>query len=181
MTAMPGWTRPEWIAADAGPHRLMVNGAGGAGGGAPGSALAALPGTPALAPPPLPDRAGVPGDLTVRVAPVPPLADARPDLSAVLPDGATAPPSSTAPLSRQSWLQPFGRDLTKTLTFLALHLAVGFTVAYLFTGSVAIAGGIALVEPLVNAVVFFFHERAWRRTDVPLLDILTHRHTRTVV
>ncbi len=41
------------------------------------------------------------------------------------------------------------RDLSKTFSFLALHLIVGFTVAYLFTGSWMIAGGIALVEPLV--------------------------------
>ena len=69
------------------------------------------------------------------------------------------------------------RQLTKTFSFLALHLLVGFTVAYLFTGSLAIAGGIALVEPLVNAVVFFFHERAWeRRTQPALLDLLLHRH-----
>ena len=69
------------------------------------------------------------------------------------------------------------RDFTKTLSFLALHLLVGFTVAYLFTGSLMIAGGIALVEPLVNAVVFFFHERAWERKERPaLLDVLLHRH-----
>ncbi len=55
------------------------------------------------------------------------------------------------------------RDLTKTLTFAALHFIVGFTVSYAFTGSIAIAGGIALVEPLANTVVFYFHERAWRR------------------
>ncbi len=71
----------------------------------------------------------------------------------------------------------FSRDLGKTLTFLALHLLVGFTVAYLFTGSLAVAGGIALVEPMVNAVVFFFHERAWQRDRRPaVLDILLHRH-----
>ena len=40
------------------------------------------------------------------------------------------------------------RDLSKTISFLVLHLLVGFTVAYLFTGSWVIAGGIALVEPL---------------------------------
>ena len=68
------------------------------------------------------------------------------------------------------------RDLSKTFSFLALHLIVGFTVAYLFTGSWMIAGGIALVEPLVNAVVFFFHERAWESRDRPaLLDVLVHR------
>ncbi len=69
------------------------------------------------------------------------------------------------------------RDLSKTFSFLALHLIVGFTVAYLFTGSWMIAGGLALVEPLVNAVVFFFHERAWESRDRPaLLDVLVHRH-----
>ena len=48
---------------------------------------------------------------------------------------------------------------------------------YLFTSSWMIAGGIALVEPLVNAVVFFFHERAWESRDRPaLLDVLVHRH-----
>ncbi|WP_066547733.1 MULTISPECIES: DUF2061 domain-containing protein [unclassified Sphingomonas] len=53
-------------------------------------------------------------------------------------------------------------DLAKTLTYLAIHLTIGFSVAYLLTGSVAIAGGIALIEPCANAVAFFFHERAWR-------------------
>lgn len=53
------------------------------------------------------------------------------------------------------------RDLLKTLTYLSLHLTVAFTVGYLLTGSIAIAGGFALVEPLCNAVAFFFHEKAW--------------------
>lgn len=56
-------------------------------------------------------------------------------------------------------------DLAKTLTYLAVHLAVGFTVAYLLTGSVVVAGGIALIEPAVNAVAFYFHEWAWKKAD----------------
>lgn len=55
------------------------------------------------------------------------------------------------------------RDLLKTASFAALHFTVGFAVTYAFTGSVSIATGVALVEPAVNTVVFFFHERAWRR------------------
>lgn len=54
-------------------------------------------------------------------------------------------------------------DLIKTLTYLSIHLTVGFTVAYVMTGSVALAGGIALVEPMINAVAFFFHEQAWKK------------------
>ena len=58
-------------------------------------------------------------------------------------------------------------DLLKTITYLILHLSVGFTVAYVLTGSVTIAGGIALIEPTINAVVFFFHEKVWRRFRPP--------------
>ncbi|MBH0114292.1 DUF2061 domain-containing protein [Novosphingobium sp. YJ-S2-02] len=80
------------------------------------------------------------------------------------------------------------RDLAKTFSFLALHLVVGFSVAYAFTGSATLAGGIALIEPLVNAVVFFFHERAWRGEvsrsgdpDPGLLRALRHRHDHPIV
>jgi uncharacterized membrane protein len=57
------------------------------------------------------------------------------------------------------------RDLAKTASFAALHFAVAFTVAYLLTGSAAIATGIGLVEPLANTVAFYFHERAWARAE----------------
>lgn len=53
-------------------------------------------------------------------------------------------------------------DLVKTATFALLHFGVGFGVAYLLTGSLAIATGVALIEPAVNTIVFFFHEKAWR-------------------
>lgn len=54
-------------------------------------------------------------------------------------------------------------DLSKTVTYLLIHLSIGFSVAYVFTGSIAVAGGIALVEPMVNAVAFFIHEKVWKK------------------
>ncbi len=54
-------------------------------------------------------------------------------------------------------------DLIKTFTYLAVHLTVAFTVGYLLTGSVQIAGLITLIEPCANAVAFFFHEKLWKR------------------
>jgi uncharacterized membrane protein len=62
-------------------------------------------------------------------------------------------------------MQTIRRDLMKTLSFAALHFGVAFSVAYALTGSVAIATGIGLIEPVVNTVAFYFHERAWRRVD----------------
>ena len=54
-------------------------------------------------------------------------------------------------------------NLAKTITYLVIHLGIGFTVAYAFTGSVTIAGAIAVVEPLCNAVAYFFHEKVWNK------------------
>ena len=54
-------------------------------------------------------------------------------------------------------------NLAKTITYLVIHLGIGFSVAYAFTGSVTIAGAIAVIEPLCNAVAYFFHEKAWNK------------------
>lgn len=59
------------------------------------------------------------------------------------------------------------RDGLKTLSFAVLHFSVGFGVTYALTGSVAIATGVALLEPLANTIVFFLHERLWRRFERP--------------
>ena len=45
--------------------------------------------------------------------------------------------------------------------FAILHFTVAFTVAYLLTGSLLIGGAMALVEPLINTVAFYFHEKWW--------------------
>jgi uncharacterized membrane protein len=49
----------------------------------------------------------------------------------------------------------------KTMTFAAVHFSVAFGVAYAFTGSLLVGGLIALVEPTINTVAYYFHEKAW--------------------
>lgn len=51
--------------------------------------------------------------------------------------------------------------MLKTLTFAALHFSTAFSITYVLTGSIGISGAVALVEPLINTVVFYFHEKAW--------------------
>jgi len=51
----------------------------------------------------------------------------------------------------------------KTLTFAIMHMSVAFAVVYLMTGSLAIGGAVALVEPACNTVAYFFHEQVWER------------------
>lgn len=53
--------------------------------------------------------------------------------------------------------------MTKTLTFGAVHMTVAFTVAYVLSGSLLVGGAIALVEPAINTVAYFFHEKVWER------------------
>lgn len=51
----------------------------------------------------------------------------------------------------------------KTLTFACVHMLVAFTVVGLMTGSWALGGLVALIEPAINTVAYFFHERLWER------------------
>ena len=51
--------------------------------------------------------------------------------------------------------------MLKTLTFASLHFSVVFSVTYVLTGSIGVSGAVALVEPLINTIVFYFHEKAW--------------------
>lgn len=53
--------------------------------------------------------------------------------------------------------------MTKTLSFAAVHFSVAFSVGYLMTGSLAVGGAIALVEPVVNTLAYHVHEQVWSR------------------
>jgi len=53
--------------------------------------------------------------------------------------------------------------MAKTASFAAVHFSVALTVGYLMSGSLWVGGAIALVEPAVNTVAFYFHEHVWNR------------------
>lgn len=52
--------------------------------------------------------------------------------------------------------------MIKTLTFAVMHFTIAFTVAYLLTGSFLVGGLVATVEPAINTVAYYFHEKFWR-------------------
>jgi uncharacterized membrane protein len=54
-------------------------------------------------------------------------------------------------------------SMTKTATFTVMHFSVAFTVVYLMTGDFMVGGAVALVEPLINSLGYFVHERVWDR------------------
>jgi uncharacterized membrane protein len=53
--------------------------------------------------------------------------------------------------------------MAKTLTFGITHMSIAFAVGWALTGSAVVGGALALVEPLVNTVAYFFHEKLWQR------------------
>lgn len=55
------------------------------------------------------------------------------------------------------------QSLMKTITFAITHFIVAFSVAYLLTGDILIGSLIAMVEPAINTVAYFFHEKIWAR------------------
>lgn len=53
--------------------------------------------------------------------------------------------------------------MIKTLTFAIMHFSIAFAVAYALTGDLVIGGAVAMVEPLVNTLGYYVHERIWQR------------------
>lgn len=53
--------------------------------------------------------------------------------------------------------------LMKTGTYYVMHVTVAAAVAYAVTGNLWAALTLSLLEPTVQAVAYFFHERAWAR------------------
>lgn len=59
----------------------------------------------------------------------------------------------------------------KTTSFAVLHFSVAFGVTYALTGDWQVSGAVALIEPMVNTVAFFFHELVWARRAPALASI----------
>ncbi|MBN8488273.1 MAG: DUF2061 domain-containing protein [Burkholderiales bacterium] len=53
--------------------------------------------------------------------------------------------------------------MAKSAAFGIVHILTSFGVGYALTGSVALAGAITLVEPLVNTVAHYGFDKAWDR------------------
>lgn len=56
--------------------------------------------------------------------------------------------------------------LKKTVSYYFTHITVAAAVAYAVTGDWIAAVALSLIEPTVQTVVYFFHERAWARQEI---------------
>ena len=58
------------------------------------------------------------------------------------------------------------KTLKKTFSYYIMHITVAMLVGYFVTGSLAMAIALSLIEPTVQAVAFFFHEKICERNAV---------------
>ena len=56
--------------------------------------------------------------------------------------------------------------MLKTCSFAIVHFSVAFAVGYGLTGSIVVGGTLALLEPAINTIAYYFHEKLWQRFTV---------------
>lgn len=69
------------------------------------------------------------------------------------------------------WIDTHSFTIKKTASYYATHITVAAMVAYAVTGDLFAAVTLSLLEPTVQAFVYFFHERFWQKT----LDVKNSR------
>lgn len=57
------------------------------------------------------------------------------------------------------------RALQKTLSYGTMHMTIAILVAYALSGDWKVALAIGLIEPCVQTIAYFFHERVWHRIE----------------
>jgi uncharacterized membrane protein len=72
----------------------------------------------------------------------------------------------------QRFTQQHSQTLLKTASYYLMHMVVAAGVAYAVTGSFWTALTLSLLEPTVQAVAYFFHEKAWARREHRAVQVL---------
>lgn len=69
--------------------------------------------------------------------------------------------------------------LLEKISQTCLHMTIACSLTYLMTGSWAMGGILALVEPICNVLLLPFHNNIWRR--IRLKQKLKNRHQHQVL
>jgi uncharacterized membrane protein len=65
------------------------------------------------------------------------------------------------------------RTLAKTVSYWVVHVAVAAMVAYAITGDLITSLTLSLLEPTVQALAFFVHEKLWEK-ESPVAIIVSN-------
>jgi uncharacterized membrane protein len=64
-----------------------------------------------------------------------------------------------------AWIKANQLTVKKTGSYYVTHITVAASVAYMVTGDFVASFTLSLLEPTVQAFVYFFHERLWLSLD----------------
>lgn len=67
----------------------------------------------------------------------------------------------------QNFVDQNQRMFKKTLSYYVMHITVAMLVGYFVTGSIWMAMTLSILEPTIQAVAYFFHERVWDKKIKP--------------
>ena len=70
----------------------------------------------------------------------------------------------------QRFVQNNQFTLKKTISYYVMHISVAMFVGYIVTGSLMLALTLSLLEPTVQAIAFFFHEKVWNQKQQNLQE-----------
>lgn len=59
----------------------------------------------------------------------------------------------------------------KTLSYYVMHITVAMLVGYFVTGSIWMAMTLSILEPTIQAVAYFFHERVWDKKNQTMQQV----------
>lgn len=52
-------------------------------------------------------------------------------------------------------------SLQKTVSYFVVHITIAFIVSWIVSDSLIVALGISMIEPLLQMLGFYIHERVW--------------------
>ncbi|WP_407306329.1 DUF2061 domain-containing protein [Acinetobacter sp.] len=61
----------------------------------------------------------------------------------------------------QKFIDNNQRMFKKTFSYYIMHITIAMLVGYFVTGSIWMALTLSLLEPSIQAIAFFFHEKVW--------------------
>lgn len=71
----------------------------------------------------------------------------------------------------QNFVDQNQRMFKKTFSYYIMHITVAMLVGYFVTGSIWMAMTLSILEPTIQAVAYFFHERIWEKKNQVTQDV----------
>ncbi|WP_122900989.1 DUF2061 domain-containing protein [Acinetobacter sp. B51(2017)] len=71
----------------------------------------------------------------------------------------------------QNFVDQNQRMFKKTLSYYVMHITVAMLVGYFVTGSIWMAMTLSILEPTIQAVAYFFHERVWDKKNQTMQQV----------